>query len=489
MMYKHGIYISETPTSITPPTRAIAGLPVVIGTAPINLSTQGYKVNEPVLCYSFDDAVKAFGFSKDFANYTLCEFIKSHFVLFGMSPAVLINVLDPAIHKTDVSNENINLISDLGTITSTGVLIDTVIVKSSDGSTTYQKDLDYTLAFNEDGELVLTRKKDGNIPQATTSLRVSYSKLDASKVTANDVVGGIDIETGKATGLELINQVFPKFGLVPGLILAPYWSTKPEVAAVMDIKSQNINGHFKCMSIVDVPTDVVTKYTDVPTWKNNNKCVGKNQIVCWPMLQLNDEVYHMSTQLAGVICKTDSENEGVPYVSPSNRNLNVSSTILKDGLETYLGPDQAAYLNGEGIVTALNFVGGWKAWGNRTGKYQASDENDKIIDPKDVFIPLRRMFNWIGNTLMIKFWERLDYPLNKRLIESIVDSSNLWLNGLTARQYILGGRVAFLKEENAENDLMNGIIKFHVYVTPPSPAREIDFILEYDTNYIKSLLG
>ena len=31
---------------------------------------------------------------------------------------------------------------------------------------------------------------------------------------------------------------------------------------------------------------------------------------------------------------------------------------------------------------------------------------------------------------------------------------------------------------------MAGIIRLHVYLTPPSPAQEIDFILEYDVNYV-----
>lgn len=34
---------------------------------------------------------------------------------------------------------------------------------------------------------------------------------------------------------------------------------------------------------------------------------------------------------------------------------------------------------------------------------------------------------------------------------------------------------------------MDGIARFHVYVTPPSPNREIDFILEYDASYLSTL--
>ena len=127
----------------------------------------------------------------------------------------------------------------------------------------------------------------------------------------------------------------------------------------------------------------------------------------------------------------------MPYVSPSNKNLQCDSSIIADGSEVWLAPDQGAYLNGEGIVTALNFSGGWKCWGNRTSIYPS------VTDPKDAFIPLRRMFNWISNTLTLTFWQKLDAPANRRLIETVLDSANIWLNGLTARQFILGGRVEF----------------------------------------------
>ena len=36
--------------------------------------------------------------------------------------------------------------------------------------------------------------------------------------------------------------------------------------------------------------------------------------------------------------------------------------------------------------------------------------------------------------------------------------------------------------------LMAGIVKIHVYMTPPSPAQEIDFVLEYDSSYVTSAL-
>ena len=483
MAYRHGVYVSEVPTSVSPPVEASAGLPVVVGTAPIHLAETQEYVNKPLLAYTYEEAVKALGYSANWKNYTLCEVIKSQFQLFGVGPVVFINVLDPARHKKSVTEETVNLdAKGQATLQKDGVLLSTVKVKSSDGQTTYERDVDYTLAFNDNGQAVVTRIPDGNIPAGAT-LSVDYEYLDASAVTAADIIGGVDGTTGKLTGLELVNTVFPLFRLVPGQILAPGWSHDPTVAAVMVAKASNINGLFKAIAITDVDSSAAKQYSEVPAWKNDNNYTSPYQVVCWPKVKLGDEVYHLSTQFAGVASQIDSNNDDIPYVSPSNKNLQANGAVIDSGEEVTLAPDQASYINGEGVVTALNFIGGWKLWGNRTGAYPA------ITDVKDSFIAVRRMFNWIANTLILTYWQHVDDPTNRRLIDTVVDSVNIWLNGLTARGALLGGRIEFRQDENPETDLLNGIVRFHIFVTPPVPAREFDFILEFDVSYLQSLFA
>lgn len=479
MTYKHGVYGSEESTSLVPMTSISAGLPVVFGTAPLHLATDSAGANKPVLCYTYAEAVAALGYSEDWGKYTLCEFMKSQYSLFNMAPVVFVNVLDTAIHKVSVAETDM-VLTDCVIKIAEPVLLNTLVVKLSEASQPLVKGKDYTAAYDDDEVLIITALESGAAASATT-LAISYDKLDASLVDADDVIGGIDITTGTKKGLELIDDVYPRFSLVPGQIVAPGWSQIPGVAAVMKAKETGINSLFEAISICDVPTDTVKKYSDVAAWKNNNNYVDERQILCWPLVSLSGKQYHMSTQLAGVICATDAGNDDIPYKSPSNESMQCDSAVLADGTEIYLDVATGAYLNGNGIVTAINFIGGWKTWGNRTTAYPAD------TDPKDSFIPVRRMFNWVNNTLITSFWQKIDDPMNKRLIENIVNSANIWLNGLTARQYLLGGRVEFLSDENSNTDLMDGILRFHVYFTPPSPAREIDFIQEYDTDYLATL--
>ena len=57
------------------------------------------------------------------------------------------------------------------------------------------------------------------------------------------------------------------------------------------------------------------------------------------------------------------------------------------------------------------------------------------------------------------------------------------------RGYLLGARVEMQESENPVTDLMAGIVRIHIYMTPPSPAQEIDFTLEYDASYVESALS
>lgn len=492
MPYNHGVKVSEVPTSLLPPVESSAGIPVIVGTAPVNM-TDASNVNKPVLCGTYEEAVAAFGFvpAKESAagglkkfEYTISEFIKSQFGLFAVGPAIIINVLDPKTHKVTATTTSVTLDTKTGsaTIDETGILPDSVTLTPVSGSA-YSKDTDYIVAFDVDGKLVITSKttESGEFACTTgTALTFAADKVDPTKVTADEIIGGVDTE-GNKTGLELVNECFPRFRLAPGLILAPGFSGDSGVAATMAAKCANINEHFKCKCIIDVPTDTVKTYADVPAWKNNNNVADASQIVCWPGQKLGGVFYHMSTQLAGLIGKTDSENDDVPYVSPSNHNFQMDAAVLADGTDVYFGPEIGAYLNSQGVVTALNMIGGWKCWGNRTAVYPSN------TDVKDSFIPVSRMFAWVANTLVQTFWSKVDAPLNRRQIDTVVDSANVWLNGLVARQYLLGARVEFLDSENPTVDLMDGIARFHIYMTPPSPNREIDFILEYNPAYLENL--
>lgn len=480
MAYSHGIYVKEQATSLTAPIEGTAGLQVVFGTAPCNLADDpSAAVNQPKLCYSFAEAKAAVGYCDDFANYTLCQAIDASFRVFNTAPIILVNVLDPAKHKTAVAKSELTLTKGQAVISADGepvfgIIKGSLVVTATGTGGALTEGTDYLATFDNDGYCTITSLT------GATSLFVAYDKLDPSAVKAADIVGTVGTD-GKETGLELLRTVYPKFGMTAGLISAPGWSHDATVAAALEAKCTSINGVFSAECVVDIPTDTAKKYSDVKTAKETLGADSTHTVACWPMGKIGEKVYYLSALVSALLSFTDANNDDVPYRSPSNQSLGITGLCLADGTEVVLDQEQANTVNSYGVVTALN-MNGYKAWGNNTAIYPSS------TDPKDRWIACRRMFTWWGNTLIQTYAQKVDNPMNTRLIENIVDSENIRGNSFVARGYVAGASVEFNAAENPATDLLNGIIRFNVKLAPYVPAETIDFVLEFDTNALTGAL-
>lgn len=405
MAFQHGVYIQELDTKILGVRTCDSALPFIVGTAPVQAIASNRPINQAKLIFNYREFVNTFGAVPDGQNessYTLSEFARIYYTLYGMSPAIFVNVFDPSVHKDAQGNP------------------------------------------------------------------------DPSLVTSNDIIGGVDGVTGQRKGLECIETVFPEFGKVAGTILAPGYSYDTSVANAMIAKAQNINGHFKAMAYIDVPDDRA-KPTDAVAWKMTfgSPYAG----ICYPKVKYGDNAHWLSAHAAGLTAKVDAENTGVPYESPSNKELRI------DAPKSIFTIQEANYLNEQGIVTVFRMMTGWKLWGNRTSAFPVN------TDIKDTFIPCRRMANWIENNLVLLTWQKVDDPMNKRLIETVASTVNIWLNGLVGRSFLIGAKVHFRKEDNPLTDLANGIIRFYITYLAPPPAETIEYVLEVDVTYFNNLFG
>ncbi len=486
MSYTHGVYIQENSTSVVAPITTDSAVQFIVGTAPINLlGDPSSAVNKPILVNSLAEAKINFGYSNKFEKFTICQSVNASFNVYNVAPLVIVNVLDPEKHVATVSNKVYSISGNMITVAEEGILLKNFTVKSADAATSYTENTDYILAFDEKGYVVVTILSSGSIKSDVTQLALSYKQLDPSLVTKEDIIGSYNTATGKYTGLQNIEQVYPKLGVVPGLIVIPGYSQIPAVGIGMVAKTENINGCFKCMAVLDVDTsktDGAYTYQDVLNWKNDNSYTSENAIVCWPKVAIDDVQYWFSAVAAALIAYTDADHDDVPYVSPSNKRFSITGTVLSDGSEVYLTQAQGNYLNGNGIVTAIN-LNGWRLWGNNTGIYPSS------TDIKDRFIPVRRMFSWWGNNFILTYFQKVDDPMNTRLIEAIVDSENIRANGYKARYQLADARIEFVADENPTTDLLNGKITFHQYLTPYPPAETIVNTLEFNADALTTALG
>lgn len=605
-----GVHVYEKATAVSTPVVADAGIPFVVGLAPAHAAASPAKANVPVLATSWDEAVEKLGFSYDWKTYTLCEFMYSHFQLYGCQPVIFCNVLDAATMKETVAARSygvvdhrvflpygairdsivatpddgtaeiisavntavtervgqkdgltgctlefnqsaqkltVTLTGPLSEVKNTGIfdtltaLIEegytvtvdgtaitnlasfkktaayarlaaleqggesvifyaavgtgegpevsyTIVVSYPDAATraeddaaegetaavkpALQEDIDYTILYDSDSDnCVIELLPDGAAYDAS-SLIVAYDAARPGDVSTVDIV----------MGLGMVDACMTSVGVIPDLICAPGYSHITTVAAVMATKADGINGLFRAKALIDCDSSKngVREYSGLTAYKNKNNFVDENLILCWPMVKLGDYIFHLSTQLVGLLAQVDTLNGGCPYESPSNKNLKMDACCLEDGTEVDLTWEQVQLIAGSyGVVTALNFMSmGWVAKGNYTACYPAN------TDIKDQFIPVSRVFDWVANTVIRTFWSKLDKPVNLTLAGNVQDTCTLWLNGLCGSGYLLGARVEVLESENPLTDMQNGIIRFHIYIAPPPPAQEIDFYLEYDVSYL-----
>ena len=450
MAARHGVFASEAATSLVATNTATSGIPFVIGLAPLSKADEDTRASAgvPVLATSFSEAEEHLGYDDNWVDYGICEFMYHHFKLAVSQPVIFLPLTETFATQSfngDGTAKEFTVTAKPDTVHSVKVSSVTVAVSSYDKST---------------GKVTLAQAPAAG----TDNVVVTY----LTKPTDAQV----------AAAVESIDLCMSMFGIVPDLIVAPGFSDKSAVAAAMAAKAGAINGMFKGKALVDI--DAVS-YTAAVAAKNGGSYT-EEMIVCWPMGRAGSLVFHGSTIVAGRISQTDTNNSGVPYESPSNKAVLIDSLCNSGGTEILLTLAQANILNDAGINTFLNFMGAWKAWGNYTGCFPSD------TDVKNYFIPVSRMFDWISNTLIKTFWSKVDNPMNRRLIDTVVDSANIWLNGLVGRGYLLGARAEMLAEENPVTDLMAGIVRIHIFMTPPSPAQEIDFTLEYDASYVESAL-
>ncbi|MGM9640380.1 MAG: phage tail protein, partial [Faecousia sp.] len=411
---KHGIYVSRQEPTASVPVAAESGIPFVIGAAPVQAATAPAKAGIPVMCESWEDVVSKLGYSDDWGSYNLCEFAYSHFKLYGCKPVVFCNLLNPVTMKSAVEAADITAVNHQALLPMEAINDDTLVVKAAgNAGDAYVAGTDYT-AYYAGENLIVELLEDGACYDAT-AVSVSYNKVDPAQVTSDKV----------AAGLETSELCMAATGHAPDLLCAPGYSSEPAVAAAMALKASGINGMFRAKALVDISTadDGAETLEAAIAYKQEN-LTDENMIVCWPMVSHGGRKYHLSTHLAGVMTQTDSGNDGCPYESPSSKAMVADAMVLSSGEEVMLSHPQANMLNANGIMTGLNFIGSMVAWGNYTAAYPE-------INAEEVcFIPMARVFDWVGNTVIRTLWSKLDAPVNRRLMDTVVDEINIWLNGL-----------------------------------------------------------
>lgn len=450
---------------------------VYVGTAPVHTVAGGAaNVNRPILVNNITEARKYFGYSDEWDKYTLCEAMHAHLENKAVGPLVLINVLNPAVHKSE-ERASVNLTPENGRaiiVNAGDIVLDSVTVTGK------QKGTDYTVQYDYKKKVVtIAETVSGGL--GIEALTVTYDSVDATAVDEDAVIGASD-GLGLNTGIFAIKNVYHETGVIPSFLLAPGFSSIPAVHSVMIQNSQKINGHWDAyvmadLPIVDAKGDAVNLANAV-TWKNANGYNKENETVYFPLAKGTDGmVYHLSVLAAANLQELLVEQDDIPYKTASNTECAIISSL-------YMGEDMQGrvfddyiinnQLNKHGIASAAYAGGHWAIWGCHSADY-SQDDGDQI----NVSETNRMMLYYISNNFQLRRTRDVDKPMTANDIKTIVSEEQTRLDALVKIGALTYGEVTLNAEQDARSDIMNGDFSFIFRVTTTPLAKSLTAIVNW----------
>ncbi|AXE29708.1 phage tail protein [Chromobacterium phragmitis] len=469
--YLHGVETIEVergPRPVRTVKSAVIGL---IGTAPAG------AVNSTTLTLSEKDAA---AFGPQLPGFTIPQALTAIYD-HGVGTVVVINVLDPATHKSTAKEEGIALDPATDSVRLKNPAVANVVVKSADGNTAYVVGQDYALdaAYGK-----ITRVKTGKIA-AGASLSVGYDYADPSKVTAADIIGAVNA-AGNRTGIKALQDTYNKFGFFAKLLIAPGFCTQNTVAAEMAAMADKLDA----IAYVDAPLG--TTFDQALSGRGPAGTIGFNTSsdrvrLCYPHVMVADgngglRYEPLSSRAAGLRAKVD--NDKGFWWSSSNQQLAGVIGVERQLSAMIDDPNcEVNQLNEQGITTVFSSYGsGFRLWGNRTAAWPS-------VSHMRNFENVRRTGDVINESIRYFSQQFIDMPLNQATIDALVESVNGYGRKLIGDGALLGFKAWFDPARNPQAELSAGHLLISYKYTVAPPLERLTFETEITSEYLLSLKG
>lgn len=451
----------------------------IVGTAPVyEVAAADRSINSLKLILNDVAAARYFGSEKT-AGYTIPKALKAAFKK-GAATVVVVNVFDPAVHKTHVAAEAKVFGADR-TLPLAHPGVAAVVVKSQDGLTTYVENTDYTVDYVTG---VITGM--GATLVADVNVKIDYDYADPTKVLAADIIGTVD-GSGNRTGMQAFQNCYALFGFKAKIMIAPAYSTQNSVATELVAQA----GKSKGVCYIDAP--IGTTVEQAITGRGaagaiNFQTSSRRAMLCFPHLSVYNaatdanELQPYSQFLAGIRAWKDNEN-GYWWSSSNTEIDGIVGVEIPLTAEINDPASEVNALNEVGIVTVFNSFGtGFRTWGNRSAAWPAETG-------AETFEAVLRTGDVIGDSIEYAMLQFLDRPINNALIDAIVESVRGFLRKLIGDGAILDGNCWYDPADNEAAELALGHVTFRYDYMPPTPAERITFKRTLNLDYLKALGG
>lgn len=478
MTYFHGVETIETKSAGVTVQGVKSSVVGLVGTAPIHhVDAADRKTNVDVLCLSDVDDVKYFG--PNVAGYTIPQALET-LRAEGTKFVVVVNVFDPATHKTSVAAADYAIGSDLKAQLADGDIISAVVKVGGGAGSALVEGTDYTLDYVT-GQLTIIA---GAALDAETDANVAYDKGSTSSIASGDVIGGVD-GGGNRTGAQAWLNSFGNRGFHPKILLAPQYSTQSSVVAAM----RTLAASDKLRAILAVDAPVGTSVADAiagrgPAGSINFNVAGDRSFLCCPHVYVYNKVTDsnvlvpLSTTYAGVVAKTDA-TLGFWHTPSNKQSLSMLGLEYPISASINDKASDAAVLNGAGIITVFNIFGsGYRIWGNRSAAFPGDGSVNSLVTQ-------RRIADQIHESLENAMLNVIDVPITSTTIGDVLQGTNAYMRGLVSRKAVPpGSRVEFQTAKNPASEIAKGKTKFTIIFVGSVPMENIIFESVVDTTLL-----
>lgn len=468
--FLHGVEIVQLQNGVRPIQTVRSSIIGLVGTAPKG------PVNVPTLIAGSRTEAAQFGAGAG----TIPEAIDGSFDQAG-ALVVVINVLDPAVHKTAVVAAEYAFDATTDTLEVAHDYIHNAVVTNQGATVTYVEDTDYSYD-SDTGKF--TRIAAGAIASGET-VSIAYDRVDETLVTTADIMGGVDAGTGARTGVhalldaESVVKVQPKILIAPGFTSTVTLTGEVITGAPVTSEMVGIAEQLRAVIIADGPN---TTDSDAADYRNlfgsERVYVVDPWVKVWDTDANAEAVLAGSDRVAGLIVKNDAERGF--WTSPSNREIN---GIIGTGraIDFTLGdPNARANLLNENEVATIIQKDGYRLWGNRTCS----------ADPQWAFLAHVRLNDMILESLLRAHMWAVDRNITKTYVEDVTEGVNAYMAKLVGDGAISGGKCWANPELNTSVTMDAGQVYFDFDYGRYGVAERVTFRAAINNDYtVEAVFG
>ena len=455
--YHHGSETIRVNGGSVPVSQVDGAIIGIVGSAPIG------EVNTLKLCISKKDFAQ-FGDLKD-KGYSLPDALDI-LSRYAAGQVYVINVLDPTKHRTVINDEGITV--DGNTLRSKTEYAGLIELNLQAGSDPLVSGVDYHADLLT-GEIKFTALKE--------NVKATYTYADPSKVTEDDIKGGVDGATGARKGFEMLRAGFNLFGADAKILICPQYDKTATMATALETLATQLNA----ICYIQAPKGTTLAKAIAgrgPEGTINFKTSGDRTQLFFPhVLGERNTLESLATHAAGLRMLTDVEHGY--WFSISNRQLKgvigteIPLTARVDDVQS-----ETNRLNAVGITTVFNSFGtGFRLWGNRLACYPT-------VTHISNFEVVQRTADLIDESIRRVELQYVD-PIDEALLDSLLGTVETYMSTLRS---IVGFSVSLDPDANLVDAFSKGQVPIQYDFTPKIPSERITNTSVVTRKYLVNLV-